>query len=165
MNVSDDAALWQIGSAWGNFVLRGVIVFFFVFLILRLSGKRQIGQMTPFDLVLLLLISNAVQNAMNGGDNSITAGLLLAFTLVAADWVIGLLARKSRRMEKLIEGEPELLVHNGHVREHALERAGISRQDLLAALRAQGCANVTDIHAAVLETNGHISVMTRKERG
>ena len=156
--------LWQLGAPWWQFILRGVVVFLMVLLFLRFSGKRQIGQMTPFDLVLLLLISNAVQNSMNGGDNSITAGAIVAATLIAANSFVGWLTRRSRKIETLVEGQAEILVHNGHVSHEALRRAGLTQHDLLAALREHDCASVLDVHAAILETDGHISVLTRKER-
>ncbi len=156
--------LWSFneGNLWWHFVLRGAVVFAMVLLFLRLSGKRQIGQMTPFDLVLLLLLSNAVQNAMNGGDNSITAGVLLAATLILCDLFVGWLTRRSRRIEKLVEGQAEILVHNGQIREAALKQAGLTRHDLLAAVREADCADIGEVHAAILETNGRISVLTRK---
>ncbi len=157
-----DGELWKLSAPWWQFVLRGLVVFGFVLVFLRLSGKRQVGQMTPIDLVLLLLISNAVQNAMNGGDNSITAGVILAATLILADVAIGALARRSRKVETFIEGRPELLIHNGHVLDHALERVGMTRSDLVAGLRASGVASVEQVHAAVLENNGHITVLERK---
>jgi uncharacterized membrane protein YcaP (DUF421 family) len=156
--------LWQLSAPWWHFILRGIVVFGMVLLFLRFSGKRQIGQMTPFDLVLLLLISNAVQNSMNGGDNSITAGAILAGILIAANSCVGWLTRRSRKVEVLVEGQAELLVHNGHVHDDALRRAGLTLHDLLAALREHDCADVSEVHAAILETDGHISVLTRKEK-
>ena len=161
--------LWAFGpgpataQAW-QFVIRGLVVFVMVLVLLRFSGKRQIGQMTPFDLVLLLLISNAVQNSMNGGDNSITAGAILAVTLIGADMLVGWLTRRSRKMEKIIEGQAEILVHNGHIRDRALQKAGLTLHDLLSALREHDCADVSQVHTAILETDGRISVLTRKER-
>lgn len=162
----DTGNLWAFntGNVWWHFVLRAALVFVVVLGFLRFSGKRQIGQMTPFDLVLLLLISNAVQNAMNGGDNSITAGVILAATLVGADMLVSRLTRHSRKLETLIEGQAEILIHNGHVRADALRRAGLTQHDLLAALREHDCADVAEVHAAILETDGRISVLTRKER-
>jgi len=157
-----DAELWKLSIPWWQLVLRGLVIFAMVLLFLRLSGKRQLGHMTPFDLVLLLLISNAVQNAMNGGDNSLTAGLILAATLILADVGLAALTRRSRRLETLVEGQVEVLVHNGHIREDTLRRAGITQHDLLAAVREADCANITEVHAAILETNGRISVLTRK---
>lgn len=159
-----DGPLWQLGDPWWHFVLRGLVVFVMVLVFLRFSGKRQIGQMTPFDLVLLLLISNAVQNSMNGGDNSVTAGAILAATLIASNSFVAWLTRRSRKVELFIEGQAEILVHNGHVSHEALRRAGLTQHDLLAALREHDCADVTEVHAAILETDGHISVLTRKDR-
>ena len=153
--------MWQLSAPAWQFVLRGLLVYAFVLLFLRLPGKRQIAQMTPLDLVLLLLISNAVQNAMNGGDNSITAGAILAATLIGFDVLLGYLSRRYRPLEKIIEGQPELLVHNGHVNEAALKRSGMSRHDLMAGLRAAGTASLEQVQAAVLETTGHISVIER----
>ena len=157
--------MWQLSAPAWQFIVRGLLVFGFVLLFLRLSGKRQVGQMTPFDLVLLLLISNAVQNAMNGGDNSITAGVILAASLIGADLAIGAATRRFRKIETLIEGQPELLVHNGCVLPHALKRAGMTHHDLMAGLRVSGVASIEDVHAAVLETNGRISVLQRSKIG
>ena len=156
--------MWELSAPWWQFVLRGLIVFGFVLVFLRVSGKRQVGQMTPIDLVLLLLISNAVQNAMNGGDNSITAGAILAATLILADTAVSTLARRSRKVEAFVEGQPILLVHNGHVIADALERCSMTRNDLMAGLRASGVASVEQVHAAVLENNGRITVLTRKDQ-
>ena len=75
--------------AWWEFILRGIIIYVFLIILLRVTGKRQIGQMSPFDLVLLLVLSNAVQNSMNGGDNSVIGGMILAATLVAINWLVG----------------------------------------------------------------------------
>lgn len=158
-----DGELWKLSAPWWQFVLRGLVVFAFVLVFLRLSGKRQVGQMTPIDLVLLLLISNAVQNAMNGGDNSITAGAILAATLILADVATSTLARRSRKVENFVEGTPIILIHNGHVLDHALDRCGMTRNDLMAGLRTSGIATVSDVHAAVLENNGRITVLERRE--
>ena len=94
--------------AWWEFVLRGIIIYVFLIALLRLTGKRQIGQMAPFDLVLLLVLSNAVQNSMNGGDNSVIGGMISAVTLVGLNWVVGILTFRSKTAEALIEGRPEL---------------------------------------------------------
>jgi uncharacterized membrane protein YcaP (DUF421 family) len=154
--------LWKLSAPWWHFFLRGLLVYGFVLLFLRLSGKRQIGQMTPFDLVLLLLISNAVQNSMNGGDNSVTGGAILAATLIGADLALSAITRRSHKLDTLIEGQPELLVHNGRVLDHSLQRAGMTRHDLMAGLRVSGVASIEQVHAAILETNGRISVLERK---
>jgi uncharacterized membrane protein YcaP (DUF421 family) len=148
---------------WWEFIVRGVIVYFFLIVLLRISGKRQIGQMAPFDLVLLLVLSNAVQNAMNGGDNSVIGGLISACTLVGMNWAVGLLTYKSKTIETFIEGRPELLIHNGQLFNAVMEREKLTRHELMSALRAAGCAAVEEVKAAMLESNGNISVI-RKEK-
>jgi uncharacterized membrane protein YcaP (DUF421 family) len=154
--------MWILSLPWWEFILRGVIVYFFLIVLLRLTGKRQIGQMAPFDLVLLLVLSNAVQNAMNGGDNSITAGVVSAVTLVGVNWLVGLLTYKSKRMESLVEGRPEVLIHNGKLFEKALQHTKITHHELMTALRAAGCSTTEEVHAAFLETDGSISVIAKK---
>jgi len=81
--------MWNMSITWWEFVLRGIIIYIFLIILLRVTGKRQIGQMSPFDLVLLLVLSNAVQNSMNGGDNSVIGGMISAATLVAVNWLVG----------------------------------------------------------------------------
>ena len=151
--------MWTLTLPWWEFVLRGLIVYLFLILILRLTGKRQIGQMSPFDLVLLLVLSNAVQNSMNGGDNSVAAGLILSVTLVGANWLTGYLTYRSKAAERLIEGSPQLLLHNGKIYEKALNDAQLTREELLSALRMQGCSDIAGARAAILETDGTISVI------
>ena len=144
-------------------VIRSAIVYVFLLILLRFTGKRQIGQLAPFDLVLLLVLSNAVQNAMNGGDNSVFGGLVSASTLVALNSVVAVVTSRSKKAETLIEGHPIVLIHNGKLYETMLERANITRHELNSALRQAGCGCVEDVHYAVLENNGAISVVARKE--
>src|SRR5438046_5674336 len=105
--------MWNTSIVWWEFVLRGIIIYVFLIVLLRLMGKRQIGQLAPFDLVLLLVLSNAVQNAMNGGDNSVIGGLVSAGTLFALNSAVGIITARSKRAEALIEGHPVVLIHNG----------------------------------------------------
>jgi uncharacterized membrane protein YcaP (DUF421 family) len=144
-----------------EFVVRAAAVYLFLLVLLRLTGKRQVGQLSPFDLVLLLVLSNAVQNSMNGGDNSLTGGLLLALTLVALNFLIGLLTARSKKLETLVEGRPQVLIHNGLLFEEVLASAQLSRHELQAALRRAGCASIHEVRTAVLENNGGISVIKR----
>lgn len=144
-----------------EFVARAAAVYLFLLVLLRLTGKRQVGQLSPFDLVLLLVLSNAVQNSMNGGDNSLTGGLVLALTLVALNFVVGLATARSKTLENLIEGRPQVLIHNGILFEDVLVSAQLSRHELQAALRRAGCASIHEVRTAVLENNGGISVIKR----
>src|SRR5258706_10157501 len=98
--------MWNLSLPWWELVLRGVVVYVFLLIILRITGKRQTGQLAPFDLVLLLVLSNAVQNAMNGGGNTVLGGIISATTLVALHFAVAFMTYKNRKMEKRIEGNP-----------------------------------------------------------
>jgi uncharacterized membrane protein YcaP (DUF421 family) len=150
--------LWTLAVPWWDIVLRSMTVYIFLIVILRLSGKRQVGQLAPFDLVLLLVLSNAVQNSMTGGDNSLGGGLISATTLIALNYAVGTATFRSKKMAALIEGRPEVLIHNGRLYEDVLTRAQLTRHELNAALRRGGCTCVEEVHTAVLENNGQISV-------
>jgi uncharacterized membrane protein YcaP (DUF421 family) len=154
--------MWMLSVGWSELVLRGFIVYGLLIVLLRVSGKRQIGQMAPFDLVLLLVLSNAVQNAMNGGDNSVTAGIVSAATLVGANFLMGFATFKSKRLEALIEGRPQVLVHNRQLFADVMKHAHLTHHELNAALRCAGCASVEEVHCAILENNVEISVLPKK---
>jgi uncharacterized membrane protein YcaP (DUF421 family) len=156
--------LWIPNPHWWELIFRSAIVYLFLILVLRLTGKRQVGQLAPFDLVLLLVLSNAVQNSMNGGDNSLTGGLVSAATLIALNYLVGIATFRSKRIETLVEGRPEVLVHNGKLFEDVLARAQLTRHELNSALRQAGCTCVEEVHTAILENNGSISVTQRKEK-
>jgi uncharacterized membrane protein YcaP (DUF421 family) len=153
--------MWHLAYPWWELVVRGVVVYVFLILLLRLTGKRQVGQLAPFDLVLLLVLSNAVQNSMNGGDNSVVGGLISATTLVGVNYLVGAAAYRSKRLERLIEGVPEVLIHNGHLYDNVMKRAMLTHHELNAALRQAGCLTVEEVHTAILENNGSISVTRR----
>jgi len=159
------ARMWQLSIPWWELILRVVIIYAFLLVLLRLSGKRQVGQLAPFDLVLLLVLSNSVQNAMNGGDNSVLAGLISAGALVLMNYLVGFATYRSKRLEALVEGRPEVLIHNGRVFTDVMAREKLTHHELNAALRAAGCACVEEVHFAVLENNGVISVQPKKEQG
>ena len=148
--------------SWWELILRGVVVYVFLIVLLRLTGKRQVGQLAPFDLVLLLVLSNSVQNSMNGGDNSLVGGLVSATTLVAINWLVGIVTHKSKTMESLIEGRPMVLIHNGQLFEDVMNRAQLTHHELNSALRQAGCDCVSDVHCAILENNGAITVTSRR---
>jgi uncharacterized membrane protein YcaP (DUF421 family) len=154
--------MWSMTMNWWELIGRGLLVYFFLILLLRSTGKRQIGQMSPFDLVLLMVLSNAVQNSMSGGDNSVTAGLILAVTLVAANWIVGKVTSSSKIVEQLIDGDPQVLFHDGKVYEKILKDAQITRQELIAAVHKAGYADLDAIRAAILENDGTISVIPKQ---
>jgi len=154
--------MFNLSVPWWELIARGVIVYLFLLILLRVSGKRQVGQLAPFDLVLLLVLSNAVQNSMNGGDNSLVGGLISATTLVGLNYSIGLLTYRNKKLEGVIEGRPQVLIHNGKLFEEVMAHAQLTHHELQAALRQAGCTSVSEIHTAVLENNGTISVVPFK---
>lgn len=153
--------MWQLSIPIWEFILRGAVVYVFLLVLLRLTGKRQVGQLATFDLVLLLILSNAVQNSMNGGDNSLLGGLISALTLVVLNHLVGAATSSSKAIETFVEGRPQLLVHNGRVYGDVLRRSQLTRHELDAAIRAAGCTAVEDVRVAILETNGSITVLPR----
>ncbi len=156
--------MWQISLPhWWEFVVRAIVVYGFLLVLLRLTGKRQIGQMAPFDLVLLLILSNAVQNSMNGGDNSITGGLILASSLVAINSGVGWLTYRNRWLEGIIEGRPMILIHDGKIDHVSMRRAKMTTHELESAIRATGCCGPSEVRYAVLENSGKVSVIRKCE--
>jgi uncharacterized membrane protein YcaP (DUF421 family) len=154
--------MWHIAVPWSELVIRGVVVYIFLLALLRLTGKRQVGQLAPFDLVLLLVLSNAVQNSMNAGDNSLVGGLISATTLVGLNFLVGLVTYRSKRLEAIIEGRPQVLVHSGKLFEDVMRKAKLTHHELNAALRQAGCSYVEEVKCAILENNGSISVIARE---
>ena len=144
-------------------VVRTFVVYGIVLLGVRLSGKREVGQMTPFDLVLLLLISNAVQNAMTGPDTSILGGICAAATLLLMNYFIAELSGSNRRFRKLIQGQPTLLVHDGQVISGNMAKEHVSMDELQRALREHGIGTFHDVALAVLEVDGSISCLKYDE--
>lgn len=162
-NLPVGVSMWRMAQPWWEFVLRGVIVYGSLLVLLRLSGKRQVGQLAPFDLVLLLVLSNAVQNSMNAGDNTVGAGLVLVLTLVSLNGLLGWLTARSKRLEAVIDGTPEILVHNGIAQEAVLRRTRISRHELMGAIRQVGLTELSQVRVAILENNGRINVIARND--
>ena len=150
--------MFDMSVPWWELVARGVVVYVFLIALLRLTGKRQIGKLSPFDLVLLLILSNAVQNSMSAGDNSLIGGLILATTLVAVNYLVGLITFKSKKLEAIIEGRPQVLIHNGKLYEEVMNEAKLTRQELDSTLRQSGYFEIKDIKLAILENNGTVTV-------
>jgi uncharacterized membrane protein YcaP (DUF421 family) len=144
-------------------IIRSLVVYIFLLIMFRLLGKRQVGQMTPFDLIVLLILSNVLQNAMIGPDNSVLGGLIGAGTVLAANWGISRIAIKNPRFERAIEGVPTVLIHNGKFVEMNMRKETISQEDLMSNLRTQGCFSLGEVETAVLEPSGKISLLKKHE--
>lgn len=157
--------MWNVSFPFWEFIVRALIIYVFLLVLLRFTGKRQVGQLAPFDLVLLLVLSNAVQNSMNGGDNSITGGIILSCTLIGVNWLMSWLTFRSKKLEAVVEGRPIILVHHGHIDHRAMRQAQMTVHELNASLRAEGCVGPEEVLIAVLENNGHVTVVPKKTNG
>jgi uncharacterized membrane protein YcaP (DUF421 family) len=155
-------SLPEIGSSLPDVALRTAIVYLFLIIAIRVSGKREVGQMSVLELIVVLIISDAVQNSMVGDNTSIWGGLVAALVLLGLDFVLRELSRRSRRLRVAVEGEPRLLVRHGRMLRRALQEEGLDTGDLESAVRAHGLARIEDVDQAVLETDGTISVIARK---
>ena len=153
--------MFALAMPWWEFILRAVVVYAVVLGMVRLGGKRALGQITPFDVLLIVLLGNAVQNALLGQDTSLAGGLLLAATLITLNYAVGWVTTRSRRMERLIEGEPVLVAREGKLLDSVLRRELITQADFDAAMRQQGCGGIEEVALALLEINGHITIVPR----
>ncbi len=148
---------WQI-------VIRTAAVYLAVYVGLRLMGKRELGQMTVFDLVVILLIANAVQNAMVGPDTSVAGGIIAAFVLLAINWAVARWRQRSPFWGRILEGTPTVLIQDGEFIWPHLRREGIERTELEMAMREHGVESIRDVKLAVLEVDGSISIVPGDSR-
>jgi uncharacterized membrane protein YcaP (DUF421 family) len=135
-------------------IVRPIIVYAFLVVLLRVFGKRELAQLNPFDLVVLLSLSNTVQNAIIGNDNSLSGGLIGAFSLVATNYLVVRFLFKHRRIDQLLEGSPTVLVENGKIRRKALAQELLTESELLTICHRQGFADIDEVQTAVLEPGG-----------
>ena len=146
--------------SWVEKIVRPVAVYFFLLFAFRVSGKRELSQATLFDLLILLLISNVVQNAMIGNkDDSVGGAAAGVVTLLVLSFVLNQVTSRSRRARRVLEGSPTLLVYRGRVIDASMKKENVARNDLLTALREQGVASIAEVRYAVLELDGQISVI------
>jgi uncharacterized membrane protein YcaP (DUF421 family) len=146
-------------TPWLLLIVRGAVIYVFLMLALRLAGRRELGQMTTFDLVLLLVLANAVQNSINAGDNSLGGGLVSAATLLALNAAVGAAAYRWRWFERLVQGAPLPIVRNGKLVMRNMRRERITLEELRSALRKQGIDGVTRCKLAVLESDGTLTAV------
>src|SRR5580700_11417136 len=135
-------------------ILRPIAVYIFLVFVLRVFGKRELAQLNPFDLVVLLSLSNTVQNAIIGNDNSLTGGLIGAFTLLAMNYAVIRFLFRHRRLDQLFEGKPMVLVDDGKIIERALSKELLTHAELLTVLHRQGFDSLAEVHRCVLEPGG-----------
>jgi len=142
-------------------LIRAVAVYLFLLVGLRLAGRREMAQLTTFDLILLLILSNAVQNSINAGDNSLGGGLISALMLLVLNWVVGWAAYRWPAFERLIQGRPMVIITDGKVHFRNMRRERISLEELRSALRKQGIEAVSECRHAVLESDGTLTAIKK----
>lgn len=143
-------------------IIRPILVYFALIVLLRIFGKRELAQLNPFDLVVLLSLSNTVQNAIIGNDNSISGGIIGAATLLTINWLVVRVLYSSPRLNRVMGGVERTLISNGRVDKYALKRELLSDEELLAAIRRQGFDNFEDVSRCILEPNGGFFIEGRQ---
>lgn len=159
MSISSD--LFTSGVPIIEKVMRTLVVYAFLIIGLRLAGKRELSQLNPFDVIVLLLLSNTVQNAIIGNDNSLVGGLVGALTLLVANWVVVRALYRAGELDKL-EGAPELLIRGGRIQHARLTREQITMAELEAAARRQGISSLSSVETCRLETGGALSFVPKR---
>lgn len=143
-------------------VIRTVIVYFFLVIGLRLAGKRELAQLNPFDLVVLLTLSNTVQNAIIGNDNTLTGGLIGASTLLLLNFIVVRFLYKHHNLDEVVEGKTDILIDHGRINQKLLERETITTTELTSAAHKQGFASLDDVETATLEPDGVFSFIGKQ---
>src|SRR5437667_9831511 len=156
--------VFGLTTPWWEIILRTAFADVCVQVPLRVAGKRELGQMSAVDLVVILVIANAVQNAMTGGDNSLIGGIIAASTLVAMNLIFGRVANRIPLLEHLFTSEPTLLIDDGKLIQTHLQRENITREDVEMSAREHGIGDLSDVEAAILERDGSISIIPREGR-
>ncbi len=153
--------MFTLSIGAGELVFRAMLVYAFIFVLLRLIGKKHVGEMAPFDLVVLLIMSECVQGALIADDTSVTAGAIAAATLFGMSQLAGYVSWQSKKASRLLEGTPRVLVRNGRVSNDVLAEEQITHSELVEALRKAGCTSITSVRYAVLENDGNVTVGLR----
>lgn len=155
--------MFDLSISVGEFIIRAAVVYLVLFLLLRFIGKKHVGQLSPFDLVVLLIISETVDGSLIGNDGSLIGGLISAATLVLIVQLVGYITWKSKKAARFIEGRPRVLVRRGQVNSEILNKEQITRSELIEALRHEGTCSLTNVRFAVLENDGTITIGTECE--
>jgi uncharacterized membrane protein YcaP (DUF421 family) len=145
-------------------MLRAVVVYLFLFTVMRFMGKKHVGDLAPFDLLVLLILSETVSNALTAGDDSLIGGLISAGTLLVLVHIINVVSWRSKKVERILEGTPTVLVRHGSLRKEAMAREHVTVAELLEALRRNGYANITNVRTAILENDGKISIVPQDSK-
>lgn len=153
--------MWQLETSWWEIIARGFFVYAVVFLLFRLMGKKQLGEMSPFDLVLLLIVSESVSPALTRDEKSLTGGAIAAATLLSISWLIDYLAFRSKKIEHWVEGTAQVVIDNGRLNQRLLNKEKITHDEIQEVLRTHHIDDIRDVRYGVLETNGKISIIKK----
>lgn len=153
--------MFEMDLPWWEFVLRGAIVYAVLMVMVRVSGRRTIGQFTPFDLLIVMLLSEAVSNSLNGGDDGVTGGLIVAATLVTLNIILATLTARSRKMSDIIEGRPVLLGRDGELFKDVMKQCKLSEKEVEETLR-QNDIELAETQTIFLEPDGEITIQKKK---
>ena len=153
--------MFEMSVGPGELVLRAAVIYIFLFVAFRFIGKKHIGELAPFDLIVLLIVSETVQNAMIGQDKSLIGGLISAATLLTVAQSMSWLSWHSKKMSRFLEGTPKIIVSHGERLKNVMARERITLAELMEALRSNGMTSIADVRFAILENDGRISVIKR----
>ncbi len=151
-----------LSNNYVRIIFSTLVIYIFIVVAIRLFGKKELAQLSVVDMVFILLISNAVQNAMVGPDSTLSGGLVAATTLFAVNYVFKYLQYRFPKFDKMVEGEAIMLIYNGKVLESHLKKAKITEDELMEAVREHGVASVKDVDLAILEVDGNVSVLSHE---
>ena len=155
--------MWDLSENWYELIIRATVVFLGLFLMFKIWGRKHLGEMAAFDFVLLLIMSEAVQNSLVGDDKTIVGGLIVVATFMLLSSIMNIISFHFRKAERFLEGTPKVIIRDGKLMEGVLNHERISLPELLEAIREQGVLHLKDITLAMLEANGKISVIKKSQ--
>lgn len=155
--------MFTLTYPWWEMIIRALLIFIFLHVLFRIMGKKQLGEMNPLDFVLLLIVSESVSGGLVGEEHSVTGAVLAATTLIGVSFVLEKVISKSPKLEELVEGKTQYIIKKGKVLESVLKSENINMNDLKSALRHQNISSISEVEYAMLETNGDITVIKKKD--
>ncbi len=155
--------MWELSTPASELVIRAASIFLILFIMFKIWGKKHLGEMAAFDFVILLIMSEAVQNSLVDGDKSIPGGLIVITTFMLLSSIMNIIAFRFRKAERFLDGTPKVIVRDGKIMEKVLQKERISLQELLESVREQGVLHLQDVGLALLEANGKISVIKKED--
>lgn len=157
--------MFHLAMPWWQFAMRAAIVYVVVLILIRLSGKHTLGELSIFDLLVVIVVGSSLRTSMIGNDKSLPGGLLVVATLLLMDFVVAWLTSRYRRVDRVVQGRPVLLARNGVLFDDVLKRCRIAQSNFHTALRKQGCESIDELEQAILEPSGSITIRKRDGGG